>query len=547
MVRSVDFSSDGSLLASGGDDGQVRLWDTSTGNQIGEPAGDHGALVRAVVFNPNPDRRTIASAGNDEAVILWSWDNETGLSRTLGLDGKELPKMEGHTERIYGLAFAPDGNLLASASRDGTVLLWDTGSGTRYLHQNRQSTSPLSAHSGAVRDVAFSSLTSATGPILATASNDRTVIISEPLRPHRLGVRLETGTSTLLALAQHPELPLFVSVVDETDLQTWDVRTLEQVGEPMTGHRGTVRAMTFDRGGALLASGGDDCTIHIWSHESRRPISELVGHTRSVTSIAFAPNGDDLISVGQDGNVLLWDLSSSEPDVIVGPVVSDDSTPGCGPGPSGEPGVAAFDSSNSTRLPTSAWFTPDGAWLVAGWNDGSYGVWPWESGRLGDMIEISQFDITAMPRHLGDEGIAVASEGDEILVWSLPDGWTPLDDPGQPDLRIVSPGTTGLTLGPEGSLISAGRDGLFRMWDLESGGPVGEPVATGTPVYSVVGFEDPLTLVTAGESDNLIVWEIDVDEWLGRICPIANQNLEDEWEQYIPSRTYRDSCEIGTR
>jgi WD40 repeat protein len=546
IVRSIDFSPDGSLLASGGNDGQVRLWDTVTGDQIGDPGGDHEAIVRAVVFNPSPDRRTIASAGNDEMVILWSWDDETGLSRALGVDGADLPKMEGHTERIYALAYAPDGNLLASASRDGTVLLWDTSTGTRHLDQNREQTSPLSAHSGAVIDLAFSSLPSAAGPVLATASNDRTVIISEPLRPNRLGVRLATGSTKLLALAQHPEQPYFVSVVGEASLQTWDAATLQGVGEPMTGFIGTVRSMAYDDAGTQLASGGDDCTVHVWSPETGRRIAQLLGHTRSVTSIAFAAEADQLISVAQDGKVLLWDVASGVSEVLMGRTESGGTIHVCGPDSSGVEGLATYDSSNSTSRPASAWFTPDGAWLVVAWNDGSYRVWPWENGRPGDMSEISEFDITAMPRHLGDEGMAVALEGDEILVWSRLDGWAPLDAPPEPDLRIVSATATGVALGPLGSLVSGGGDGMFRVWDLASGGLVGEPVATGAPVVSVIGFETPSTLITLGQSDNLIVWDIDVEEWTSRICPIANKNLEDEWKQYIPSRPYRDTCPTAT-
>jgi len=544
LVRSIDFSPDGSLLASGGDDGQVRLWDTATGGQIGPPAGDHGDLVRDVLFNPDPDRHTIATAGNDEAVILWSWDAETGLSRTLGLDGEPLPTMKGHTERIYGLAFAPDGNMLASASRDGTVLLWDTGIGSRYLYGNGQTTRPLSAHSGAVRDVSFSP-SPTTGPMLASASNDRTVILWEPLRRQRLGVSLDTGTSTLLALAQHPVLPQFVSVVEQTNLQTWDVQTAQRVGHPMTGHMGTIRTITFDEAGELLASGGDDCGIHVWSHETGSRISVLGGHTRSVTSVAFAPESEDLISVGQDGRVLRWDLGTEEAQTLTGPATPDEMS-GCGPGSAGEPAIADFDSSSRARLPTHVWFTPDADWLVASWNDGSFGVWPWENGEPGDLTMIDPIDLVAMPRHLGEDGAAVAVVGDEILVWLLPDDWTPLDDPGEPRLRIVSPDTTGIALGPSGTFMSVGRDGAFRWWDLASGSPVGEPVPTGAVVYSVVGFEDPPTLVTAGEAGNLIVWDLDFDFWLSLICPIANQNLEDEWEQFIPSRPYRDSCQIGS-
>ncbi len=542
-VRSIDFSPDGSLLVSGGDDGQVRLWDAVTGRPIGSPAGDHNAFVRAVDFNPLPDRRTIASAGNDETVILWSWDAESGLSRTLGLGGEELPEMMGHTERIYGLAFAPDGNLLASASRDGTVLLWDTRTGERYTYANEQMSSPLSAHRGAVRDLAFSQSAGISEPVLATASNDRTVILWETLRRQRLGARLETGTFTLIALAQHPELAQFASAVDETSVQTWDAGTLQRVGDPMPGHTGTIRTLTFDWAGDLLASGGDDCQIRVWTLETSDLMAILDGHTARVTSVAFAPDGENLISAGKDGNVLRWDLETTQAQLMVGPGSPDQSTRDC------ESGLTTAETSSDDELsvedpfPAAVWFTPDGEWLVAGWNDGSFRVWPWRDGEVGDMSAIAPHDLIAMPRHLGTDGTAVAVEGDEILVWSLSANWTPLDEPGEPRLRIVSPDTTGIAMGPSGTIVSAGLDGGFHLWDLASGSPVGEPVPTGARVNGIVSFENPPALVTAGEAGTLIRWNLDFEHWLSLICPIANGNLEeDQWEYYFPSQPYRDSC-----
>jgi WD40 repeat protein len=102
----------------------------------------HTDAVTAVAFAP--DGHTLATAGNDQTVLLWDVADPTRARR---LDDP----LTGHTDAVQAVAFAPDGHTLATASYDGTVLLWDVRDPTRA----RRLGDPLTGHFGEVWSVAF--------------------------------------------------------------------------------------------------------------------------------------------------------------------------------------------------------------------------------------------------------------------------------------------------------------------------------------------------------------------------------------------------------
>jgi WD40 repeat protein len=99
--------------------GQLVLWDSATGQQLGIIKG-HGKAITKVAFSR--DAKLVASAGTDNTIKIWDVATQ-----------RELKTFTGHTAPIESMDFSPDGKLLASASDDGSTFLWDANTGEHLL------------------------------------------------------------------------------------------------------------------------------------------------------------------------------------------------------------------------------------------------------------------------------------------------------------------------------------------------------------------------------------------------------------------------------
>jgi eukaryotic-like serine/threonine-protein kinase len=209
--------------------------------------------------------------------------------------GTTLLTCTGHSDSVNSVAWSPDGTLLASASDDRTIRVWDIHSGDAIL--------TCTGHSAPVNSVVWSP----NGTLLASASSDKTVRVWD-MRTRNYPLLTYRGHSyEVHSVTWSPDGTRLASASSDKTVRVWDVQT---GGRPLLTYRGhseIVCTVAWSPDGTRLASAGEDRTVQVWDEYTGDSLLTYTGHSEIVCTVAWSPDGTRLASASEDRTVRVWD------------------------------------------------------------------------------------------------------------------------------------------------------------------------------------------------------------------------------------------------
>ncbi|HEU4478873.1 MAG TPA: PQQ-binding-like beta-propeller repeat protein [Pyrinomonadaceae bacterium] len=407
-------------------------------NEIPAPTGQprliiqmgHDNAVNGIAFSP--DGKLIATAGGERTVKLW--DSATGT---------ELRSLVGHYDAVFAVAFSPNGKTIASGSYDGTVKLWDAASGIEIRS--------LNAHGFGVYAVAFSP----DGKIIASGGGEDTR--DDQQQPHAIKF-WDAATGDLL-------------------------RSVERESQ--------VRSVAFSPDGKAIASDswGNNAVV-LWDTESGKKIHTLQSKASELESVAFSPDGK-LIAGGVGAHrIELW-------DAVTGNLLRTLEAK-----PEGlDEGRCEAEANTATSLVIT--FSPDSKSIVSGACDYTTKLWDVATGQQTHSWNGHSGGVVSVAFSPDGKAIASGSLDQTVKVWDLAS---------TKELYSLASHVTeiqSLAVSPDGRIIARGStDGKVKLWDTATRKPL-QSLEGHVYRINALAFSKDGRIVASGGADNkILLWNV---------------------------------------
>jgi len=494
-----------------------------------DPVNGHRREANAVAISP--DGNIVASVGAEGEVILWDFATQRLLSR-----------WDAHRPSANRVWFSHDGTRLATGGSDGVVRVWDVASrqcvaGSPGALVGMTSNSacllvrpgvgltewdPDANEEQSLLSGDFENAVASLDGRLVGATRGGRVTVAAP--SNHCGRTFERNDAVALAISDHGDSIAFGYPDGHIEL----VESSSPEGFlKLAGHTAPVRSMAFSSDGGWLVSSSDDLSIRVWSTARGTCRRVLHGHRLPASKVVFCLGSDRIVSSGEDKLLKVWDLEGHSPEVVLN--ATDDSAmvldcrddraaraggsrtvalrdlrcAGFRPGPESEEWV------------TAAGFSPDGSVLAIGTKLGHVEVRKPKTLELLRHLGQHAFAVEAIGFSPDGRRLATASVDDTVAVWNAAT-WEQVhalrhevvhDEHGGDD----SFGVNSVAFSPDGRLLaSASHDRTVRLWDVETGQPIGKPLDFATKALAVTFSPDGRYILAGGASDadyTLKLWD----------------------------------------
>src|SRR5579883_562236 len=289
----------------------------------------HTGRVNTVAWAPDGER--IASGSDDKTVQIWD-----------AVTGEKISICTGHAKQVNAVAWSPDGSRVVSGSSDAKAQVWDPAAGNKIITYY---------HAGGVNTVKWSP----NKQFIASAGESQEVQIWDSIQGFRV-LSFRGRSHTVTDLSWSPNGVFLASAGNDSEIQIWNTSFGQKVLS-YTNHSNWVNALCYSPDGTGLASASDDRSVQVtllapgrnlFSLQEPKSIFTLRGHSGKVFAVAWSPDGKYIVSGSLDGTVKIWDSTTGS-------------------------NIYTY-SGHSTKVGTVAW-SPNGKMIASGSWDGAVHIW----------------------------------------------------------------------------------------------------------------------------------------------------------------------------
>ncbi len=283
-VRALAFTSGGAEVVSAGADATLKIWASGSWTLVREIVLEHGAPTAMAVHGTRA-----ATAHRDGTVAVWD----------LG-GGTRVASFRRNEATVWSVAFLGDGDTVAAAAHDWIVSVWNVA-------QSEAPVRLLTAHRSAVQAVAYAP----EGELIATGGADKSIRLWRKgdgglLRSYRAHADFVT------ALAFDSDGGVLASGSLDGRVKVWSASG-ETLHVDLGGHTGRVEALSFAPDGKALASVSEDGSIRVWDPRQGKPVRTIQPNTGGLAAVAFGRDGQHIAAGGADGHVRIYNVGATKP------------------------------------------------------------------------------------------------------------------------------------------------------------------------------------------------------------------------------------------